>query len=309
MQLGPTLRGGTVRAWNARAEVLETGCFPASRKTSLSLRIRHDEGAAGAYRNLRTSSDRVAVAMRRLSSGLRINSGADDAAGLGIAERMRSQVRGLEVANRNIQDGISLIDTMDAALDAVHSILHRARDLAVQFNNGTNDTAARIAIRDELFALSDEIARIEQTTQFNGMPLLQNAATVITLQVGANDAEVIPVTLVDLFGAGLSLVRSNTFMTIPLPWFSADITGMDMHIADVATARARLGAASNRLEHARAANEATQSATMAAESRIRDVDVALEVTNLARQKILQQGAAAMLRQANLSSRRVLDLLE
>jgi flagellin len=264
--------------------------------------------AAEVHRNLGLSTGRLAVAMQRLSSGLRINSAADDAAGLGISEKLRSQIRSVEQANRNIQDGISLLNTMEAALDSVSSILQRARELAVQFNNGTNDWNAKQAIGAELVQLSNEVARIEGSTQFNGIPLLQDATAMVTLQVGANQGDTITVSLVDLFGPGLNLVRPISFFT--LPWLPADIAGLDAHISDVAAARGRIGAQSNRLEYTMDANSTLQSNLMEAESRIRDVDVAEEMTQLVRQRVLQSTGMAMLQKFNQrpSASRVLDLL-
>lgn len=272
----------------------------------MSLRIGHNTDAFAAHRHLRVSSDKLAVAMQRLSSGLRVNSAADDAAGLGISERLRSQIRGLEQANRNIQDGISLLQTMEAALDTVQTILQRAREIAVQYNNGTYDWNDKDAMSLELVALSDEIARIEGTASFNGIMLLQDATASITLQVGANDGEVIMVSLVDLFGAGLNLVRPITFFT--LPWLPADIAGFDAHIADVAAARGRLGAQVNRLEYALNANQAAQENLMAAESRIRDADMAAEVAAMTKQQIIQKTGVAMLATAQGKPSRVLQLL-
>lgn len=245
--------------------------------------------------------------MQRLSSGLRVNSAADDAAGLGISERMRAQIRGLEQANRSLQDGISLLRTMEGALETVHSILHRARELAVQYNNGTLSWGAKDAISAELTMLSHEVARIEDTTHFNGIALLQDATATITLQVGANQGEVILVSLTDLFGPGLSLVRPATFFVIP--WIDADIVGFDAHISDVATARGRIGGQMNRLQHALAANQGAQGALMAAESRIRDVDVALEMVSLTRAKLLQQSGLAVLQTTHDQHARVLQLLD
>ena len=246
--------------------------------------------------------------MRRLSSGLRINSAADDAAGLGISERLRGQIRSLQVANRNIQDGISMLQTAEAALDTVHQILHRARELAVQYNNGTYSVAQKQAISRELIQLSNEVARIEGQALFNGIPLLQNAMTTITLQVGANSGptDTISVSMADLFGPGLALVRPATFFT--LPWLSADIAGMDLHISDVATARGRFGSMVNSLEHSLNANTATIENYMAAESRIRDADMAQEMSVMVRQQVLQQSSMAMLAHAQSSSRHILDLL-
>jgi flagellin len=262
-----------------------------------------------AHRHLRVSSDRLSVAMQRLSSGLRINTAADDAAGLGISERMRGQIRSLEQANRNIQDGISLLQTAEAALDTVHQILHRARELAVQYNNDTNDFDARMAIAREMIQLCNEIARIEGSVEFNGIPLLQGATVPITLQVGADAGEVISFTMVDLFGIGTALVRPVTFFTPP--GVPANITWLDVHIDDVATARARFGAIQNRLEHTLAANQATQESYMRAESQIRDADMAVEMAAMVRQQVLQQSGMAMLAQAQQSMgsrQRMADLL-
>ncbi|MCW2955163.1 MAG: flagellin FliC, partial [Thermoleophilia bacterium] len=231
----------------------------------------------------------------------------DDAAGLGISEKLRGQIRGLEQANRNIQDGISMLNTAEAALEAVSSILQRARELAVQFNNGVLSTAQKGSIIAEFNQLSSEVARIEGNVQFNGMPLLQSATQTITLQVGANQGDTMSVSLADLFGPGLALVRPNTFFA--LPWINADITGFDFHIADVSSARGRIGAITNRLEHALNANQVTQESYMAAESRIRDVDMAAEMTVLTKQQILQSSASTALLFAQQSPGRILDLLK
>jgi len=244
--------------------------------------------------------------MKRLSTGLRINSSSDDAAGLGISERMRGQIRGLDRASRNIQDGISMLETMEGALSAVHSILQRAREIAVQFNNGTNSWDDRQAIAAELIALSNEVYRIESTTSFNGIQLMQDATATVTLQVGANNGETISVSLVDLFGSGLNLVRSASFFT--LPWLDADISLLDLDIDNVSLARTRIGAVSNRLEHARQANLSLQENLMAAESRLRDVDMALEMSELTRHQMLHANSAMLLKMAQQSPARVLDLL-
>lgn len=276
------------------------------RDDALGLRIGHNVEAAAVQRHLRASSDRLAVSMQRLSSGLRINSAADDAAGLGISERMRGQIRGLEVANRNVQDGISMLNTMEGALSTVHTILQRARTLAVQYNNLAGQDDARQTIIDEFAQLSNEIARIESSTNFNGITLLQNATATVTLQVGANDGETMSISLVDLFGPGLNLVRSVSFSL--LTFTDADINAFDQHIGDVATARARIGAQTNRLEHTMNVNAIAQEQLMASESRIRDVDMASEMTVLTRNQIIQQSGMAMLAKANQNHGRILDLL-
>ena len=305
MPFQPTLRGGSGRAWIARRKyrsIYTRARRPrgtGSGKTSLSLRITYNGDAQTVTRQLRVSSERMAVAMQRLSSGLRINSAADDAAGLGISEKLRGQIRGLEQANRNIMDGISMLQVADSALEAVSHILQRARELAVQYNNGTYSSTDKRAIGTELIALSNEVAAIEGKTEFNGIKLLQSATVTVTLQVGANQGETISVSLADLFGPGLSLVRPISFRTLPAaPWFQADITGLDAHINDVAAARGRLGAYINRLEYAYDANQSAQEAHMRAESQIRDTDMAAEMTQLVRQQLLQKSGMAMLAQAN-----------
>lgn len=273
----------------------------------MSLRIAHNVEAAGIARNLGVSADRLAVSLRRLSSGLRIDTAADDAAGLTISEKMRSQIRGLEMADRNVQDGISLLATVEGALNEVHSILQRARELALQWNQGTLSFADKGAIRTEMFALSDEIARIEQGTAWNGRQILTDVNAVLTLQVGANNADTMTISLVDLFGANFgSLVRPNTFFA--LPWLEADVAGLDSHINDVASARARMGAATNRLEHVLADNGLRREYLMDAESRIRDVDYAREMINITRQQVIQSSGQTMMIFANRSPERLLDLL-
>jgi flagellin len=244
--------------------------------------------------------------MQRLSSGLRINSASDDAAGLGISERMRSQIRGLEQADRNIWDGISVLQTMDGALEQVHSILHRARDLAVQWNGGSLSDDDKSGILGEWAQLSNEIGRIEQSTAYGGTPLLQSFSALVTLQVGANDGETIGVGLVDLLGPNTELVRPNTFFAVP--WIEADIDGFDRHIDQVSTARARIGATMNRLEHSLNSNAIHRESLMQAESRIRDVDMAAEMNNLIRHQITQATGSTVLLFADSSPKRVMDVL-
>lgn len=273
----------------------------------MSLRIAHNVEAMNIHRNLNASANRLARSMERLSSGLRINRAADDAAGLGVSERMRGQIRGLEQANRNIQDGMSLVQTIDGVLNEVHSILQRARDLAVQWNSGTLSSNDKWALRQEMFALSNEIGRLGEVTEFNGIKLLQDPTAVITLQVGANSGETITFNLARLMGPTVGdLVRPNTFWA--LPWAEADVAGFDMHIDDVSKARGRFGAIQNRLEHAHGANTALQENLMQAESRIRDTDMALEMVAFSRHQLLQQSGMAALMFANKSPARVLDLL-
>src|ERR1700712_4159325 len=163
----------------------------------MSLRITHNVEAQNAYNNLNKTSSAISKSMQRLSSGYRINSASDDAAGLGISESMRSQIRGLGQAQRNIQDGVSMVQTAEGNLDEVHSMLQRVRELAVQYKNGSLDTTARAAIQNEANQLSSEITRIGSSASFNGINLLNSASTV-SFQVGANDGQQIAVNLVDL---------------------------------------------------------------------------------------------------------------
>jgi flagellin len=271
----------------------------------VSLRIAHNVEAMSAHRSLGASADRLAVSMKRLATGLRINSAADDAAGLGISERMRGQIRGLEQANRNVQDGMAMLQMIDGVLDQVTSILHRARDLAVQHNNGTLSFDDKIAIRNELAMLSDEISRIESSTRYNGIAVL-SSDVLMTFQVGANNNEFISVSLIDLMGGNLQPVKPGYFFTVP--WIDAGIQGFDWMIRDVAAVRSRFGAAINRLEHAYNTNSTTIENLTASESRIRDVDMAQEVTRMSREQILQQSGITALMFAQQTPSRVLDLL-
>src|ERR1700741_2124243 len=164
----------------------------------MSLRITQNVEAFNAYRNLNHTSDAVSKSMARLSSGYRINSAADDAAGLGISESMRSQIRGLAQAQRNIQDGVSMVQTAEGNLDEVHSMLQRVRELAVQYKNGSLDTNARTSIQNEVNQLASEISRIGSSASFNGINLLDGTTSTVSFQVGANDGQTIAVSLVNL---------------------------------------------------------------------------------------------------------------
>src|ERR1700754_932178 len=163
----------------------------------MSLRITHNIEAMNATRNLQANTAKISASMEKLSSGYRINRAADDAAGLGISESMRSQIRGLAQAQKNIQDGTSMVQTAEGNLDEVHSMLQRIRELAVQYKNGSNDNNARNAIQAEVTALSSEITRIGSSAKFNGISLL-SAATSVSFQVGADDGQSIAVNFINL---------------------------------------------------------------------------------------------------------------
>jgi flagellin len=267
----------------------------------MSLRITQNVEAFNAYRNLNHTSAAVSKSMARLSSGYRINSAADDAAGLGISEQMRSQVRGLAQAQRNIQDGMSMVQTAEGNLDEVHSMLQRVRELAVQYKNGSLDTNARTSIQNEANQLASEISRIGSQASFNGINLLNGTST-ISFQVGANDGQSISVSLVDLsttVGTSYASLSATT---------NTDISEIDAAISSVSTARASFGAVQNRLEHSLSVSASYQENLTAAESRIRDVDMAEEMVSLTKNQILSQAGTAMLSQANQSPQSVLRLL-
>jgi flagellin len=268
----------------------------------MSLRIQNNVEAFGAHRNLLNTSNALSKSMERLSSGYRINRGADDAAGLGISEKMRGQIRGLAQAQRNIGDGVSLVQTAEANLDEVHSMLQRIRELAVQYNNSTNSAANKSAIQSEVYQLASEIERIGQSAKFNGISLLNSTGTV-TFQVGANDGQVITVATISL-GQTVAAGDAN--------WFDLSATDslsqIDAAIDAVSATRATFGAVQNRLEYSGRAAAAYQENLVAAESRIRDVDMAHEMINLTKNQILSQAGQSMLSQANQASQGILSLL-
>ena len=262
----------------------------------MSLRINTNVDAQAAHRFLTKTSDQVSKSMERLSSGLRINKAADDAAGLGISEKMRSQIRGLAQSQRNIQDGVSMVQTAEGNLDEVHSILQRVRELAVQYKNGSLSTAGKGAIQSEVDALSSEITRIQGAAQFNGINLLSSTAAAVTFQVGANDGQSISITF-----AAVTVGSYSNLATLTLGAIDADIDA-------VSASRAGFGAVQNRLEHALAVTGSYQENLTSAESRIRDVDMAEEMVTLTKNQILQQAGTAMLAQANQAPQAVLQLL-
>jgi flagellin len=232
--------------------------------------------------------------MEKLSSGYRINRAADDAAGLSISQSMRAQIGGLAQSQRNAQDGISLVQTAEGALNEVHSMLTRIRDLKVQYDGGTLSTDDKAAITSEITALTGEITSIGTDTKFNNNALLTGTAS--TFQVGANTGETIATTAFTLSTAVSGITSSST------------ISDIDTAIKNVSTGRANFGATQNRLEH-RLNNLSTyQENLVASESRIRDVDMASEMVNFSKLNILQQAGTSMLAQANQAPQNVLSLL-
>jgi flagellin len=266
----------------------------------MSLRITQNIEAMTAGRHLQATTTKLSKSMEKLSSGYRINSAADDAAGLGISESMRSQIRGLAQAQRNIQDGISMVQTAEGNLDEVHTMLQRVRELAVQYKNGSVDTAAQTSIQNEVNQLASEISRIGSQAQFNGISLLNGAGT-ISFQVGANDGEIIGISALNL-----ATTVGTSFTNLS---GTAALSEIDKAITSVSSARAGFGAVQNRLEHTLSLQAAYQENLTAAESRIRDVDMAEEMVNLTKTQILQQAGTAMLAQANQAPQSVLKLLQ
>jgi flagellin len=268
----------------------------------MSLRITHNVEAMNSYNSLSKTSSAISKSMQRLSSGYRINSAADDAAGLGISESMRSQIRGLGQAQKNIQDGSSMIQTAEGNLDEVHSMLQRVRELAVQYKNGSLSSSDRTAIQSEVNQLASEIERIGGQSEFNSIKLLDGSKASVSFQVGANDGQEISVNLVNLSTTvGTSYSSLSTTGT-------SDISEIDAAITAVSTARATFGAVQNRLDHSLSVAASYQENLTAAESRIRDVDMADEMVALTKNQILSQAGTAMLSQANQAPQSVLRLL-
>ncbi|MDR1700390.1 MAG: flagellin [Lachnoclostridium sp.] len=264
--------------------------------------VQHNMASANTNRQLGITNASLSKSTEKLSSGYRINRAADDAAGLSISEKMRSQVRGLERASANSQDGISLIQTAEGAMNEQHAILQRARELAVQAANDVNVSIDRNAISEELSALYSEFGRITEQTEFNTQNLLSGGFTGKNLQVGANCGQNITISIApSSMTAIYSLVSSYTTAT-------ASIKSLDGNIEALSKERSKLGALQNRLEYAIRNSDNTAENLQAAESRIRDVNMASEMTKYSKDSILQQAGQAMLAQANQSTQGVLSLL-
>ncbi len=249
-------------------------------------------------------------AMERLSTGKRINSAKDDAAGLAISSRMTSQVRGLSAAMRNANDGISLAQTAEGATGEIGNMLQRMRELAVQSANGTLSASDRTAIQAEVIELSAQIGDVANRTTFNGVKLIDGTATALTLQTGMNAAETVTLAIAsadadDLGTAGLK-ISAVTMAT--QAGAVASLAAIDAAIDTVSTSRAGLGAVQNRLEATVSNLTSTVTNLTEARSRIEDADFSAETTQLAKSQILNQAATAMLAQANQSQQGVLSLL-
>ncbi len=275
------------------------------------MRINTNIMALNAHRQLGVNQANGSKSMEKLSSGLRINRAADDAAGLSISEKMRGQIRGLKQASRNAQDGISLIQTAEGALNETHSILQRMRELVVQAGNlGTNEPEDLGAIQDEITALQTEINGIAERTAFNGKTLMTGSYAGtdngLVFQIGANEAQQLELEISDMQASALSVADIDVSTTGFD--FDTEIVKIDGAIEAVSKERSNLGATQNRLEHTINNLDNAAENLQAAESRIRDVDMAAEIMEFTKNNILQQAATAMLAQANMAPQTVLQLL-
>ena len=268
--------------------------------------VQHNITSMNANRQLGIVGGNLSKATEKLSSGYRINRAADDAAGLAISEKMRAQVRGLQRASDNAQDGISMIQTAEGAMDQQHAILQRTRELVVQAANSgvlDSDTADFQKIQDEINELKAEYERIGSQTEFNKKKLLNGDYTSQYLQIGANQGQGIKVTISHISWAGV-VVTGKLGASI-----SSVIKTVDDMIQDVSKVRSKLGAIQNRLEYAVKVDDNTAENMQSAESRIRDTDMADEMTRFSKESILQQAATSMLAQANNANQGVLSLLQ
>ena len=285
------------------------------------MRVNNNIGAINAHRNLYRVDSNLGKSLEKLSSGLRINRASDDASGLGISESMRAQIRGLAMAERNTQDGLGYVQTADAALSNVSDMLQRMREMAVQSANGTMTATQRQANDIEQGELAAEIDRIGLSTQFNGANVF--TATALTVQVGANNvaaADQLNVTLQAMTAAALpglnaaavvttGNVSAATINLATQVGAQGAIATIDTAISQFNNFRAQVGSFANRLEYTISSIQATRENLVASESRIRDTDMASEMTTLTKNQILVQSATAMLAQANARPQSVLSLLQ
>lgn len=274
----------------------------------MGLRVNTNVTSINAQRNLSTVSERIGTNFRRLSTGLRISTAADDAAGLAISERLRSQVRSLDQAKRNANDGISLVQTAEGALNEVSSILTRLRELSIQASNGSVSDKDKKTLNEEFTSLVDEVNRIGRSTEFNGIKLLDGSSSSVSFQIGFGTT-----TGIDTLSVSLSAALSTSLALNSLDIGSSGstttaITNIDKAIDSISSLRGSLGAVQNRLGST-INNLAIQTENLsAAESRIRDVDVAYETAQLTRNNILQQASISVLAQANAQPQSALSLI-
>ncbi len=277
------------------------------------MRINNNLIALNTHRQLGIVNNAGSKAMEKLSSGYRINRAGDDAAGLSISEKMRAQIRGLTMASKNAQDGISLIQTAEGALNESHAILQRMRELAVQAASDTNTNDDRAALQEEVTELVAELDRIANNTEFNTQKLLDGTFSGKIIHIGANSGQSMTVSISGMAASNLGLVTgtgtsAEAISIATQSTADAAISTIDGAIKTLSDERSKLGAAQNRLEHTIKNLDNAAENLQAAESRIRDVDMAKEIMEFTKNNILQQAATAMLAQANQIPQIVLQLL-
>jgi flagellin len=283
----------------------------------MSLSILTNISAMDTHRNLVSSQSAVATAMQRLSSGLRINTAADDAAGYAISQGLTSQVNGFDQAGRNVGDAVSMVQTAESSLNNVQSMLQRVRELAVQYSNGDLSSGNKTDIQNEVNQLTQEIDRQRGAVTFNGINLLNGTAggtNGVTFQVGANSGDTLTASFADVEGStglgvtGFSWANASGGTTVFDLSQANSLSTLDSAIGNVSNLAATLGAVQNRLQYTSDAISATKENLSASNSRIQDVDMASEMTTLTQKQILQQAGTAMLAQANSQPQLVLKLL-
>src|SRR6195256_6067075 len=283
----------------------------------MSLSILTNTTAMDTHRNLAASSNNVATAMQRLSSGLRINTAADDAAGYAISQSLTSQVNGFDQASRNVGDAVSMVQTAESSLNNAQSMLQRVRELAVQYQNGDLSSTDKTDIQNEVNQLTQEVDRQRGAVTFNGINLLNGTAggtTGVTFQVGANSGDTLSASFADVEGStglgvtGFSWSQAASGGTVFDLSQANALSTLDTAIGNVSNLAATLGAVQNRLQYTSDAISSTEENLSASNSRIQDVDMASEMTTLTQKQILQQAGTAMLAQANSQPQLVLKLL-
>ena len=267
--------------------------------------VQHNLSAMNTNRQMGVVSSSLQKSTEKLSSGYKINRAGDDAAGLSISEKMRSQIRGLNKASSNAQDGISLIQVAEGALNETHSILQRMNELATQAANDTNTSVDRTAIRNEMDQLTSEINRIQSTTQFNTMNLLDGSFSSRNLQVGALSGQTIKISVTKMSASNIGVSGLSVSSNVKA---GEAMSKIQLAIQSVSSQRSKLGAIQNRLEHTINNLNTTSENTQAAESRIRDTDMASEMVEYSKNNILQQAGQSMLAQANQQNQGVITLL-
>jgi len=280
----------------------------------MPMTINTNVASLNAQRNAAKTDNALSTSLQRLSSGLRVNSASDDAAGLAIASRMDAQARGMNVAVRNSNDGISLVQTAESGMAVMGDMLQRMRELAVQATNGTNTSTDLVALNQEYTQLQGEILRTVSSVEFNGVSLL-NATSAFAFQVGANSGQTISISastlsvtagLASISGVSASALIGTATNSASLN--SGNITAIDAAISSIDSSRANLGAIQNRFSYTVTFLQAASENQQAARGRIMDADFAVETSNLSRAQILQQAGAAMVAQANQLPQGVLALL-